>query len=706
MKLSPRIIPGALSAVNKSACDWNWQGLLAYGCHNFVVVLDSRTVQVLQTFHHYSAAIVRVRWARDGIQNDAQPPCTLKLAVADQAGHVMIWDALKAEILNEFPEPGKPVHEMHWMHRTEAFVGCLMVLHSPGLLVLLNAETGVRLWRTSFHDPLISFALDPFDMHSMAVMSHEWVMFLHGLNTVSPPSEKSKKFYITSNANSTSGSGHGSGGALHTPSKSGGTSKSAFAKMMSWAGDMRGRNDEENLSSDCLQIAYSLANRGHFLLIFSREILILDLEFGQAVGSFSVEKNSPSFLQIVPCKYRDAFFCIHDNGSITFKLRRAPGSIPYSQIDTHISGLLPPDIIYDAQCHSDVFRLSRLCRIMGFTICPRSEREVSLILSDGRVLFWEIACEPKVKTLDCIEEDCLLSLADMVPPLVQFNGITGPKSLRKMKFQLTGMYQGIAPNPTCLKMCPPLTTKNWAVYKPLAAVGTSSGIIQVFNISDGSMYREIAVHSTAVKGMEWINLSIILSFAYSSSGSAKNEIQMIEICTGQTCVLPTSRGLQESFIACIKVSSHRQYFAVLFKNQRAELWDAVTMSQLREFPANFPFITALEWGPSSYSSKLKKKAKPDAPAGSEADIVGNVFESESQTEKKKAYVKEHLVVTNNDGYYTHYVVDGTSMKDGSKVPPETGMSTVNCLVWKGDHILSGDINGNTNIWDIKLKKSK
>ena len=30
------------------------------------------------------------------------------------------------------------------------------------------------------------------------------------------------------------------------------------------------------------------------------------------------------------------------------------------------------------------------------------------------------------------------------------------------------------------------------------------------------------------------------------------------------------------------------------------------------------------------------------------------------------------MVTNNDGYYTHYVVDGTSMKDGSKVPPEVG----------------------------------
>ena len=63
---------------------------------------------------------------------------------------------------------GKPVQEMYWMHRTEAFTGCLMVLHSPGLLVLLNAETGTQLWRKSFHDHLVSFALDPFNAHNMA----------------------------------------------------------------------------------------------------------------------------------------------------------------------------------------------------------------------------------------------------------------------------------------------------------------------------------------------------------------------------------------------------------------------------------------------------------------------------------------------------------------------------------------------------------
>lgn len=231
------------------------------------------------------------------------------------------------------------------------------------------------------------------------------------------------------------------------------------------------RNEEETVSSDCLQIAYSPTNKGHFLLVFPREILILDSEFGQASGSFTVEKNSPSFVQIFPCKYRDAFFCLHDNGSITLKLRRPPGSIPYNQNEAHVSRRFPPDIFYDAKCHSDVFRLSRLCRIMGFSICPKNEREVSLVLSDGRVLFWELVCEPKVKTISGIDGEYMLSLADMIPPLVQFHGSTGQKNQRKMKFQLIGMYRGVAPHPTCLKMCLPLTTKNWAFYKPFAAVG-------------------------------------------------------------------------------------------------------------------------------------------------------------------------------------------------------------------------------------------
>ena len=38
-------------------------------------------------------------------------------------------------------------------------------------------------------------------------------------------------------------------------------------------------------------------------------------------------------------------------------------------------------------------------------------------------------------------------------------------------------------------------------------------------------------------------------------------------------------------------------------------------------------------------------------------------------------MKEHLVFTDTDGTVYHYVVEGTSLKDGSKVPPEVSVFT-------------------------------
>ena len=36
-----------------------------------------------------------------------------------------------------------------------------------------------------------------------------------------------------------------------------------------------------------------------------------------------------------------------------------------------------------------------------------------------------------------------------------------------------GVASGISATPTSLRMCPPLTTKNWPYYTPVVAVGTS-----------------------------------------------------------------------------------------------------------------------------------------------------------------------------------------------------------------------------------------
>ena len=38
----------------------SWQGPLAYGCQDFVVIIDPRTAQNLQTLHGHTATVTRV----------------------------------------------------------------------------------------------------------------------------------------------------------------------------------------------------------------------------------------------------------------------------------------------------------------------------------------------------------------------------------------------------------------------------------------------------------------------------------------------------------------------------------------------------------------------------------------------------------------------------------------------------------------------
>ncbi len=71
-------------------------------------------------------------------------------------------------------------------------------------------------------------------------MSQEWIMFLSDFTTSTPPSDKGKKYYIHANATGTTEGKSTSQGAVNAANK-GASSKSAFAKMRSWAGDMRGR---------------------------------------------------------------------------------------------------------------------------------------------------------------------------------------------------------------------------------------------------------------------------------------------------------------------------------------------------------------------------------------------------------------------------------------------------------------------------------
>lgn len=67
-----------------------------------------------------------------------------------------------------------------------------------------------------------------------------------------------------------------------------------------------------------------------------------------------------------------------------------------------------------------------------------------------------------------------ISLSDMIGQLPVVNP-DHPSVLKgraaALKFVITGLLNGVVSPVTCLRMCPPLTTKNWSVYEPLIAVG-------------------------------------------------------------------------------------------------------------------------------------------------------------------------------------------------------------------------------------------
>lgn len=48
------------------------------------------------------------------------------------------------------------------------------------------------------------------------------------------------------------------------------------------------------------------------------------------------------------------------------------------------------DVTFDLKCQSDSIRMTRHCRVSGTMYCPVNETKVAIILSDSRLLFWDL----------------------------------------------------------------------------------------------------------------------------------------------------------------------------------------------------------------------------------------------------------------------------------------------------------------------------
>ncbi|XP_050396083.2 WD repeat-containing protein 11 [Patella vulgata] len=771
LKLYPKTLTGSLHAQNKGACDWGWQGLLAFGCYNYVNVIDPKTLQVIQTLEKHKANVVKVKWGKENYHHDLNSPYTLRLATADNNGVIIIWDVGQGHAKLEFSENNKPVQDIKWLTNQDASRDLLVALHPPYSLILWNADTGTRLWKKSYTENLVSFSFDPFNPRNVVFLGQECIVFIDDFTITKTPSSNGKKYYISS-PSSHGGSTPVSGTNSLDRKLSTSSSSKNLAKRMSriLIGESKPSKsvqaDEESIPlNECLQLSYHRSCRHHLILLYARELLILDLEINQTVGIIAMDRTSSPFQQVVPCWQRDAILCLHENGGISMRVRRKTNVMLTPAMEG--SGAFddsPPnvslDVSYELRCQSDPLRITRHNKVYGIMVNPVSESSVALVMSDSRVIFWDLKGNsvkiPTSSSLNLFPSSPLhtpgsklpvntigaasdinfpvlsnveypkCSLADMIGPSQLPGGNTNsPRSTRghsiQLKFLMTGLLNGVTSHVTCLRMCPPLTNKNYSNYRPLVALGSFNGMLQIVNVSSGQVDREYSLHSSTVRGIEWTGLKTFLTHAHANpgqSGLVKNEIYLLDILSGKSTSV-RNHTEDESPIISLQVSNLKQYFVIAFKDKPLELWDLKSLTVIRELPKNFPRPTATIWSPSHSTKTIKKKlldaCEDEKPMKSPIDAMsssGQLTKSDSNTsikEKKtssKGTVREHFVMTDKDGTVFHFIVEGSSISDVTKIPPENGLGTITCLAWKNDYLMFGDVDGILCCWDLKGKISR
>ena len=71
---------------------------------------------------------------------------------------------------------------------------------------------------------------------------------------------------------------------------------------------------------DCQQVIFHQNARNHLILVYTREVLMLDLDIGQTVGMIVLDRSCSPILELVPCHLRDGFYLLLENGSVRYVL--------------------------------------------------------------------------------------------------------------------------------------------------------------------------------------------------------------------------------------------------------------------------------------------------------------------------------------------------------------------------------------------------
>ncbi|XP_060592293.1 WD repeat-containing protein 11-like [Ruditapes philippinarum] len=492
MNPCPKVITGPLHLENKTASDWGYQGFVAYGCYGYAVVIDPVTLQVVQTLGPHSGYVTHVRWSGENYHHAFATGSTynLYLATADGTGNVIIWDVVSGQRRAELcdTQPSKPVLGLEWYTGNDESHDLLMVLRNPDCLELWDSFSGVRLWKKHLGEQLITFALDPFDIQRIVLLCESpYLMVLNDINVTREPTDGYRCVRVLDPQPTVSASGSQrkySTGSLTRNSSSSLTKMASLATNMLTGPEQMKKSsrqssineDDQDLLTSCKQVVFNPAHRHIVLCVFATEIHVIDLDVDLTVSTMRLDRSSPNFAKVIPCRNTDMLFCLHENGSVSVRVRKQSNNSEKFQIKD-----VTMDMTYDLVCQSDPLRLLRHSKVFSMVYQPISEKQIALILSDSRVIFLDVLSTEYSKPEDGNLSDNRprSSLSDMigssviVPPGGRKNYLQGEITLRLV---MSGLISGIISPVVAIETAPAVGDPK--AVGSLVAVGMYIQVVQ------------------------------------------------------------------------------------------------------------------------------------------------------------------------------------------------------------------------------------
>uniref|UniRef100_A0A915PSD2 Ribosome control protein 1 domain-containing protein n=1 Tax=Setaria digitata TaxID=48799 RepID=A0A915PSD2_9BILA len=589
----------------------NEKGLVVYGAHCTVVVVDVLRIKIIQTFDRHTSAITHICCSSEeevGFSAEVR----LRCASADVGGTVVVWDIVEGVELSSFSIPNSTALSLAWFPWEDTSRDFLLVLHSPNNLVLWNIVTGDRIWNVTYSQTLSSFSVDPFDPRSITfgLVDIGSIMFVDNV-------------------------------LLHKAPLGKGTSLSVFNATSS--------------AVRILQVEYHNAFPNILFATTESEIACIELECRYVIWRYVCEVP---LLRLMTCSERDIIVTVHSNGIIEW---RACKMVEDEKGKTTLN--------YEFLYSGETQRQTHHCRISSVALCPVTQTTVAFLYNSGNISIYQLGLKEDNVVLP-YRASYITDITSVDEDLCCFaNGHLKMSNIA----QLFSLGQGV----TTVRIQPLYVEEN-SKTKQLTAVGSNQGIVRLVEISTGTIFRELHIHTCPIKCIDWCGPHKLISAAYvhslSASSLVKNDIFVTDIRTGEARRLRPE--VEETPVEMLRVSFYYCYVAIGFRNEPLEIWHLKSMRLLRRMSRSCPVIVDMAWSGKHHAAK--RISQGDEP----------VF-------------RENLVVLDEECHLYHVVVKGLHVRDGKEVNSQwKSGAAVKCLVWKDDLLAMGDAWGRIGVWDL------